>query len=648
VFFVKGATGATAAQADKFAGAAANLGTKIIAMGYSEDVANQGMLSLTRGIGGAFAALDQFGLTAENLKSTGLWSGMEDDVDGFIAALEAATGDTSKFMNTFTGSVATLSKEFAVFSRNASGGVFDALKGMIQTFNNADPAIKNFVFTLAMLGGGFTAAASAILPLVQLTHGLSALKQMGLSNIPIIGGLADKLGLLSKESKNIDKIGKELEGTNNSLNKLNNLKINVSKNIINVLKGAAIALVAIGAALVVFVAGLLAIAVAGIVYKSIEPQVKAGVEAVMTTLPTLLVLGGIAVLLALIGGLGLETIPAMLAGLVVALAGIGLALLTLIGSLYMLAQFGSAAAPYLPALTITDQVLSQLSTTLQSLIISLALLLAVDFLIIGITIAEWANKILSFFGEDSYTLMSSALQRVQSVSNAIIDNPINPPPDISGGLYGVVNTIKNLNIASYELAAAGFLDLINRILKALGSEPGTSISNALKAVQKVSDAITNNPITVPNDPSGRISQITQIVRNIKSKSEELQNAINDLIIVDSSKLTGVINSINSASDKINGGGGGAHSTPTGRASSLAAAITPITDSLLSVANVRSDRTVRYDLSFNHEVTGTDTLGDLFAAKIREVLGSSANINHTEIFKSYLESREFIQFLHRVI
>lgn len=104
-------TGATAKDLKKHAMEFGDFGTMVMGLGYTEDVAQTAIMKLGRGLHGTFAALDQYGITKESLTSTGLWSGDENDLDGYMAAVsEFSTKMADQLLQTPTGQMATLSK----------------------------------------------------------------------------------------------------------------------------------------------------------------------------------------------------------------------------------------------------------------------------------------------------------------------------------------------------------------------------------------------------------------------------------------------------------------------------------------------------------------------------------------------------------
>lgn len=90
-----------------------NFGTKVQALGYSEAEANQAMMDLAKGANGAFASLDQYGVSEESLKATGKWDGDPKKLDEFMAALDEVVGDVGVYKDTWNYQKEQLKKDFS-------------------------------------------------------------------------------------------------------------------------------------------------------------------------------------------------------------------------------------------------------------------------------------------------------------------------------------------------------------------------------------------------------------------------------------------------------------------------------------------------------------------------------------------------------
>lgn len=130
----KTATGATDAQIYDATDGIAAFGAKVLAQTGSVELSEQAMMDLSKGIKGACASLDQYGITTDALKGTGLWNGEESDIKGYIAAVQQLTGDTSALMETNEGLDARLGKAFSSAGKKIGNEVLPQIKSVKQAF----------------------------------------------------------------------------------------------------------------------------------------------------------------------------------------------------------------------------------------------------------------------------------------------------------------------------------------------------------------------------------------------------------------------------------------------------------------------------------------------------------------------------------
>ena len=109
----KSATGATDEEMTNVTEGITNFGAAVLAQTGSTDLAQQAMMDLSKGAKGAFASLDQYGISEDALMRTGLWSGKEEDVEGYIKAVTEVTGSTEELMQTNQGLDALIGKSFS-------------------------------------------------------------------------------------------------------------------------------------------------------------------------------------------------------------------------------------------------------------------------------------------------------------------------------------------------------------------------------------------------------------------------------------------------------------------------------------------------------------------------------------------------------
>lgn len=132
----KTATGATDQQIYDAMEAMAGFGAKVLAQTGSTELAETAMMDLSKGIKGACASLDQYGITVDALKSTGLWDGDKNDIEGYMAAVQQLTGDTKELMETNEGLDKQLEKQFSSAGKKLGNeflpGIKDAKRALID------------------------------------------------------------------------------------------------------------------------------------------------------------------------------------------------------------------------------------------------------------------------------------------------------------------------------------------------------------------------------------------------------------------------------------------------------------------------------------------------------------------------------------
>ena len=132
----KTATGATDQQIYDATEAMAGFGAKVLAQTGSTELAETAMMDLSKGIKGACSSLDQYGITVDALKSTGLWDGDENDIEGYMAAVQQLTGDTKELMETNEGLDKQLEKQFSSAGKKLGNeflpGIKDAKRALID------------------------------------------------------------------------------------------------------------------------------------------------------------------------------------------------------------------------------------------------------------------------------------------------------------------------------------------------------------------------------------------------------------------------------------------------------------------------------------------------------------------------------------
>ena len=131
---VKTATGATDDQIYGATDTIANFGAKVLAQTGSVEMSEQAMMDLSKGIKGACASLDQYGITTDALKRTGKWTGDENDIEGYMAAVKELTGDTQALMDTNEGLDARLGKAFSSAGKKIGNEILPQIKDVKKAF----------------------------------------------------------------------------------------------------------------------------------------------------------------------------------------------------------------------------------------------------------------------------------------------------------------------------------------------------------------------------------------------------------------------------------------------------------------------------------------------------------------------------------
>lgn len=175
----KASTGATETQLNAVVPGMAQFGSYVYAMTGSASLAETAVFDLSKGIKGLYASLDQYGITEDALMRTGLWSGKEEDIEGYIAAVNAVTGSTEELMNTTQGMLATLQKSFSSAGKKLGEWVLPVIKTLINGFNqlndffggNLAPAILGVVGVVTLLATGL-GIVGAVWPAITAGAGM--------------------------------------------------------------------------------------------------------------------------------------------------------------------------------------------------------------------------------------------------------------------------------------------------------------------------------------------------------------------------------------------------------------------------------------------------------------------------------------------
>lgn len=173
---IQKATGATGAEMQAITPQVAAFGQYVLALTGSEAQAESAMFDLSKGIKGAWASLDQYGITEESLMKTGLWSGKEDDVKGYMEAVQAVTGSTDELMDTTVGLEALMGKAFSRGGKKIGAELLPRIKDLLQGFINLDSATGGWLSTSMLLAGGALSGIVSFLSIAgQAINGIKML-----------------------------------------------------------------------------------------------------------------------------------------------------------------------------------------------------------------------------------------------------------------------------------------------------------------------------------------------------------------------------------------------------------------------------------------------------------------------------------------
>lgn len=172
----KTATGATDDQIYDATETMASFGAKVLAQTGSVDLSEQAMMDLSKGIKGACASLDQYGITVDALQKAG-WSGEEDDIEGYMKAVKELTGDTKALMETNEGLDARLGKAFSSAGKKIGNEFLPQLKDIKQGFLDLNSATGgNLAAGILVTVQGIDMLSQGASTITQLANGARDLK----------------------------------------------------------------------------------------------------------------------------------------------------------------------------------------------------------------------------------------------------------------------------------------------------------------------------------------------------------------------------------------------------------------------------------------------------------------------------------------
>lgn len=175
---IKAATGSNASTINDVTPKVAQFGQYVLALTGSSAKAESAMFDLSKGIKGAFASLDNYGITEDALMRTGLWTGKEDDVIGYMNAVEQVTGSTDELMGTTQGLEALMGKAFSRGGKRIGEDLLPFVKQLLTGFMQLDTQTDGWLSTMMLMGGGALTGLTTFLSTAgQVINGIKMMKE---------------------------------------------------------------------------------------------------------------------------------------------------------------------------------------------------------------------------------------------------------------------------------------------------------------------------------------------------------------------------------------------------------------------------------------------------------------------------------------
>ena len=175
---IKAATGSNASTINDVTPKVAQFGQYVLALTGSSAKAESAMFDLSKGIKGAYASLDNYGITEDALMRTGLWTGKEDDVIGYMNAVEQVTGSTDELMGTTQGLEALMGKAFSRGGKRIGEDLLPMVKQLLTGFMQLDTQTDGWLSTMMLMGGGALTGLTTFLSTAgQVINGFKMMKE---------------------------------------------------------------------------------------------------------------------------------------------------------------------------------------------------------------------------------------------------------------------------------------------------------------------------------------------------------------------------------------------------------------------------------------------------------------------------------------
>ena len=193
----KAATGASDTELENVTDEMANFGAAVLAQTGSTELAQSAMMDLSKGIKGAFASLDQYGVSEDALKRTGLWSGKEDDVEGYMAAVEKVVGSTEKLMETNQGLDALIGKSFSRAGKKIGNEFLPIIKDIKRGFIDLDNELGGgLAATILIASESVDVLSQSLFTASTMINGVQDIAAEGFNNsLNIASNASDMAGL---------------------------------------------------------------------------------------------------------------------------------------------------------------------------------------------------------------------------------------------------------------------------------------------------------------------------------------------------------------------------------------------------------------------------------------------------------------------
>lgn len=200
----KSATGATDEEMTNVTEGITNFGAAVLAQTGSTDLAQQAMMDLSKGAKGAFASLDQYGISEDALMRTGLWSGKEEDVEGYIKAVTEVTGSTEELMQTNQGLDALIGKSFSRVGKKIGNEFLPQLKDVKRAFIDLDNETGGALAgSILVTGGAIEVMNQGLWNVSTTVQGIKDLKESFVAVKDAASGAASMIKSFGKTTETV-------------------------------------------------------------------------------------------------------------------------------------------------------------------------------------------------------------------------------------------------------------------------------------------------------------------------------------------------------------------------------------------------------------------------------------------------------------